>query len=239
MSGLIGGETGAIANSTDALVSAQHSAVTADALDGRMVALSSRIEGISAQAQMAGASASRAEALLVAFAARRSLDNGAPLGYLEGELRARFGDAQPRAVATIINAAQEPVTLVDLQEGLTDAAPALMGTGPSGDWWTATKREIANLVIVRKATSPSAVPERALERARQLLLGGRVDAALAEVERLPGRGKVDSWIQMARRYNEARRALDVIEAAAIIEPRTTAITPSTSATVPDDTPVPN
>jgi hypothetical protein len=44
---------------------------------------------------------------------------------------------------------------------------------------------------------------------------------------------------MARRYNEARRALDVIEAAAIIEPRTTAMTPSASARAPDDTPVPN
>ena len=239
ISGLMGSTAEPDDADQDTLTAVQHSATTADALDARMVALSARIEGISAQAQMAGASASRAEALLVAFATRRSLDNGAPLGYLEGELRARFGDAQPRAITTIINAAQEPVTLADLQEGLTVAAPALMGGGSNGDWWTATKREIANLVIVRKAASPSAVPQKALERARQLLLGGRVDAALAEVERLPGRSKVDSWVQMARRYNEARRALDVIEAAAIIEPRTTAMTPSASARAPDDTPVPN
>lgn len=216
-------------------------AVTATAsLDAQIAALATRMDAISAQAQSAGASASRAEALLVAFASRRALDNGAPLGYLEGELRTRFADAQPRAVATIINAAHEPVTLVDLQEGLNDVTPALVSTTSGGDWWSTTKREIANLIIVRKASSPSPVPEKALERARQLLLGGRVEAALAEVERLPGHGKADGWVQMARRYNEARRALDVIEAAAILEPRSVAITPSGDSTAPDkdDLPVP-
>jgi hypothetical protein len=231
-----------LTNASPALVSANGAvAVTATAsLDAQIATLATRMDAISAQAQSAGASASRAEALLVAFASRRALDNGAPLGYLEGELRTRFADAQPRAVATIINAAHEPVTLVDLQEGLNDVTPALVGTGSGGDWWSTTKREIANLIIVRKASSPSPVPEKALERARQLLLGGRVEAALAEVERLPGHGKADGWVQMARRYNEARRALDVIEAAAILEPRSVAITPSGDSTAPnrDDVPVP-
>jgi len=31
------------------------------------------------------------------------------------------------------------------------------------------------------------------------------------------------WLEQARRYNEAHRALDVIEAAAILEPRTAPI----------------
>lgn len=191
----------------------------AAALEAHMAALTSRLEDLSTRAQNAGGYASRAEALMVAFAARRALDNGAPLGYLEGELRLRFGEAQPRAVATIITAAHEPVTLADLQAGLIDATPALMGTAPGADWWTSTKRELASLIIVRKASSPSRIPQKAIEQARTLLLAGRTEAALAEVERLPGRAGADGWIQMARRYNEAHRALDVIEAAAILEPR--------------------
>ena len=50
--------------------------------------------------------------------------------------------------------------------------------------------------------------------------GGRVNAALAEVEHMPGRAVAEKWVQMARRYMEARRALDLIETAAILEPRT-------------------
>lgn len=189
------------------------------ALEARVGSLSARLDVLSAQAQNAGAYASRAEALMIAFAARRALDNGAPLGYIENELRVRFAEGQPRAVTTIINAAREPVTLADLQAGLTDATPALMGTATDTNWWEATKRELSSLVVMRKAMSPSRVPQKALEQARALLLAGRVEAALAEVERLPGRAKADVWVQMARRYNEARRAIDVIEAAAILEPR--------------------
>jgi hypothetical protein len=220
----------------------------ADALEARVAALNARLDGLAIQAQNAGAYASRAEALMIAFAARRALDTGAPLGYLEGELRVRFAQAQPRAVATIITAAHEPVTLADLQAGLSDATPALMGERPTTDWWAATKRELANLIIIRKANAPSRVPQRAVEQARTLLLAGRTEAALAEVERLPGHMGAESWVQMTRRYNEARRALDVIEAAAILEtrslPETAARTASqptvtSSALAPDDLPASN
>jgi hypothetical protein len=68
-------------------------------LEARLAAVSSRLDGITREADEAGGNAGRAEALLIAFAARRALDRGAPLGYLEGELRLRFADAQPRAVA--------------------------------------------------------------------------------------------------------------------------------------------
>jgi len=200
------------------------------ALEARVASLSARMDVLSSQAQNAGAYASRAEALMIAFAARRALDNGAPLGYIENELRVRFAEGQPRAVTTIITAAREPVTLADLQAGLTEATPALMGTAPDASWWEATKRELSSLIVMRKASSPSRVPQKALEQARALLLAGRVEAALAEVERLPGRSKADAWVQMARRYNEARRALDVIEAAAILEPRSIAAPAKAAAT---------
>src|SRR3546814_8195783 len=88
----------------------------AAALTTRVSELEDRIPRINVQAQAASGNAARAEGLLIAFAARRALDTGGPLGYIEGQLRLRFGRAQPRAVATIINAAREPVTLQDLQD---------------------------------------------------------------------------------------------------------------------------
>lgn len=192
---------------------------TLPALEARLAAVSAKLDTISRQAEDAGGNADRAEALLIAFAARRALDRGVPLGYLEGELRLRFADAQPRAVATIINAAASPVTLADLQARLSDLAPMLIGTSEKADWWSAAKRELSSLIIVRKAGAPSPEPQRVMERAQMMLSSGRVDAALGEIERMRNHEKADSWLQMARQYNEARRALDVIEAAAILEPK--------------------
>lgn len=200
--------------------------------EGRVAALSARLDALSAQAMTAGGHATRAEGVLIVSAVRRVLDSGGTLGYLEAELRARFGEAQPRAVSTIISAAAEPVTLTDLQAGLDAIAPALIGRRGSSDWWTATKRELAHLVIVRRASAPSPAPERALERARALLVAGRVEAAMREVETLPGSSHGKSWLEKARRYNEARRALDVVEAAAILDPR------ATPAAMPAQTPAP-
>jgi hypothetical protein len=198
-------------------------------LEARLAALSARLDAISAQADSAGGNAARAEGLLIAFAARRTLDRGSPLGYLEGELRLRFGGAQPRAVSTIITAASTPVTLTDLQASLDDVAPALIGADGKQDWWTATRRELANLVIVRKAGRPSPVPQKAIEHAKLLLSAERVDNAVEEIERLPHHEGADEWLQKARQYNEARRALDVIEAAAILEPLTVPITARSTA----------
>ena len=200
-------------------------------LETRLAAVSAKLDSISQQANDAGSNAGRAEALLIAFAARRALDRGASLGYLEGELRLRFADAQPRAVATIINAAASPVTISDLQSKLDDLTPALVGADTKADWWASAKQELSSLIIVRKAGAPSAEPQKVLERASLLLSTGRIDTAIKEIERLPNRAKADGWLQMARQYNEARRALDVIEAAAILEPKRLAtLTPVNGAT---------
>lgn len=191
----------------------------ASELEARLAVVSTKLDSISQQAANAGGNAARAEALLIAFAARRALDRGAPLGYLEGELRLRFADAQPRAVATIINAAASPVTVPDLQMRLQELTPTLAGTRAETDWWTAARRELSSLIIVRKAGAPSPEPRKVVERAQMLLASGRVDTALTEIERMRNHEKADAWLQMARQYNEARRALDVIEAAAILEPK--------------------
>jgi thioredoxin-like negative regulator of GroEL len=70
-------------------------------------------------------------------------------------------------------------------------------------------------VIVRKAGTPSPLPEDRLDRARRLLEGGQVEAAHAEVARLPGARQAGNWLAAAKRYVVARHALDILENAAI------------------------
>lgn len=195
----------------------------------RVSQLERQIVEIDAQSRSAVGNADRAEGLLVAFAARRALDRGVPLGYIEGLLRQRFGNTQRQAIATIITASQQPVTLEELQQGLQEAGPDLTGVAPDQNWWTALKAELGELVLVRKADSPRTAPAARLERASRRLDAGQVDVALAEVLRMPGRESAGTWIANARRYVAARRALDTIETAALLEPRAP---PSTLADTP-------
>lgn len=185
----------------------------------RVNELEERVGEIDNQSRAAVGNADRAEGLLVAFAARRALDRGVPLGYIEGLLRRRFGDSQRQAVATIITAARQPVTLDELQEGLQDVGPELTGVGPDQNWWNALKAELSGIITVRKAGTPSTMPAERLRRATRRLEAGQVDVALAEVLRMPGQANAAEWIANARRYVAARRALDTIETAALLEPR--------------------
>lgn len=185
----------------------------------RVNQLEERIGEIDNQSRAAVGNADRAEGLLVAFAARRALDRGVPLGYIEGLLRRRFGRSQRQAVATIITAARQPVTLDELQEGLQEVGPDLTGVGPDQNWWTALRAELSGIVTIRKAGTPSTMPAERLRRAKRRLEAGQVDVALAEVLRMPGQAQAKEWIADARRYVAARRALDTIETAALLEPR--------------------
>jgi len=190
--------------------------------DGALADLEDRLSRINVQAQAASGNAARAEGLLIAFAARRALDRGSPLGYIDPQLRLRFGDAQPKAVTTIINASRRPVTLEELAAGLDEVGPALT-TGSSGEgFWSDFKRELSDLFVIRRQGTPSPAPQRRLTRAKRYIETGNVDAAIAEIEKLPGVEQDEDsmkWMERARRYNEARRALDVIETAAILEPQ--------------------
>ena len=185
----------------------------------RVSQLEERIGRVDYQSRTAVGNADRAEGLLVAFAARRALDRGVALGYIEGLLRQRFGESQRQAVATIITASHQPVTLEELQEGLQEIGPQLTGVGPDQNWWNALKNEFSGLITVRKAGTPSTVPAERLRRATRRLESGQVDVALAEVLRMPGQAHASAWIADARRYVSARRALDTIETAALLDPR--------------------
>ena len=127
----------------------------------------------------------------------------------------RFAATQPRAVATIIAAARQPVTLEQLRAGLDAVAPELVAGGPDEGWWAGLKRGFSGVFVVREASSASPDPNARIARARLAIENGQVDLALAEVARLPNRDKATAWIAMARRYVESHRALDLLEAAAI------------------------
>lgn len=198
------------------------SADGADALPARVAELEQRLSRITLEAASASGNASRAEGLLVAFAVRRALDRGLSLGYLDAQLRLRFGDDQPNAVKTIIETSRDPVTLEQLRAGLDMIAPELVGrNGDDASLWTGLRRELGELFVVRAAGTQSPRATERLDRARRYLAGGMADKAIAEVEAMPGAGAgaANEWLIDARRYHEARRALDLIETAAILEPR--------------------
>ena len=156
--------------------------------------------------------------LVIAFAARRAVERGVALGYLEPLLVERFGAAHQRAVATIVTAAQAPVTQAQLIEDYEKLGPLLRGKGPDESWWTGVRRELGSLVAIRRNDVPSPRPAARYDRALSHLEAGEVDSALAETMRLPGaaRPEAQGWITQARRLIAARRALDEIESGALV-----------------------
>lgn len=189
------------------------------AMETRLALLEERLSRVDAEADAASGNAARAEALLIASAARRMIDKGAPLGYIEDQLKLRFADAQPNAVRIIIETARSPVTLDQLNGGLVALAPSLARAPAQEDAWTRIRREVSNLFVIRRESTPSPDPRSRVERASLLLASGKIDEAVAEVGRLPGADAAGNWIAAARRYEAVQRALDLIETTAMLEPR--------------------
>ena len=187
-------------------------------LDQRIAAAEQRIARLDLQGQAAAGNAARAEGLLIAFSARRALDRGKDLGFLADQLRLRFGDAMPNAVQTVVAFGQNPITLDQLVAQLDGMAGDLAATDRSFSW-DQIRGELAQLFVIRSETTPSPQPRRRLERARLFLQSGRVEAAVAEVRNLPGAANAGAWIRNAQRYATAQNALDLIETAAVLEPR--------------------
>ncbi len=212
--------------------------VAADpAMVTRVETLEGKVADIETQAKEATGDASRAEGLLVAFAARRALDQGVGLGYIEGLLRERFGGTQAQAVGTILTAARTPVTLADLQNGLDAVAPVLAAGGtPNESWWQSFRNAVTGMVVVRRAGEASTLPADRVTRAQRMLDAGQVDGALAEIARLTDHHAADAWIIAARRYLVGRAALDQIETAALLDPTTPTPNPQRPPTAPADPP---
>jgi hypothetical protein len=187
-------------------------------LDQRLAAAEQRLARLDLQAQAAASNAARAEGLLIAFATRRAVERGAELGYLADQLRLRFGDQWPNAVATIIDFSRKPVRLDGLVARLEGLGPQLRerDTGPS---FATFQRELSQLFVVRRESTPSPQPERRLERARWALEQGRYQTAIDEVRNMPGAAKAEGWIADAERYRDVMRALETIETAAVLDQR--------------------
>ena len=187
-------------------------------IDQRLAAAEQRLARLDLQAQAAAGNAARAEGLLIAFATRRALEKGAELGYLADQLRLRFGDALPNAVDTIIRTSRDPITLDQLIARLEGLSPRLAQPNDQRGW-ARFGEELSQLFVIRRESAPSPQPERRLERARLFLESGRTQSAIAEVRNLPGADEAEGWIRDAERYAAAQRALDLIETAAVLEPR--------------------
>ena len=220
---MLGAETAEVAAAPDRATSpamfAEPPAATGDSgLSLRMADLESRLARITVQADMASGNAARAEGLLIAFATRRALDSGRSLGYLDEQLQLRFGAAQPEAVSIIREFAENPIT----QEALIDELESLSGaltTDTDDGFWGSLQREAAELFLIRHAGTPSTASAQRLDRARRFVRNGNVAAAIAEVEKMPGSAKAAGWLDRARRYAKVQEQLDVLETAAIFEPK--------------------
>jgi len=188
------------------------------ALEGQVAALEARAAAVTADAGAAGGQAARGEALLTMAAVRRAAERGEPLGYLEQQLRLRFGAVEPRAVELTIRAARRPVTAEALRAELEALAPRLLGSDPAEGLVERLRGELGRLVVVRRAGEAPARPQRRLDAARRLLAGGQVAAAQAEVAALPGAALAAGWQDAARRLVLLDRALDALDRAALTAP---------------------
>ena len=187
-------------------------------LDSRVAAMEQRLAKIDLQIQAASGNAARTEGLLVAFAARRTIERGEPLGYLADQLTLRFGDGHPNAVRTVVNFSRNPVTLDQLAARLEGLAPQLVKAPPDEGAISWLGHELSSLFVIRRESTPSPEPQQRLDRARLFLESGRVEPAIAEVQHLPNAKQAAGWIADAQRYNQARNALALLETTAILDP---------------------
>jgi len=188
-------------------------------MEARVTAMEQRLAQLDLRAQAASGNAARAEGLLIAFAARRALERGSPLGYLADQLRLRFADAQPRAVGTVIAAAANPITLDQLIARLDGLHSQLAGPPDDEGVLAWLRREAGTLFVIRREDTPSPAAEQRLQRARLFLETGRIDPAIAEVRLLPNAGSAAAWVTDARRYSAAQHALELLETTAILDAR--------------------
>ncbi|MCH7863058.1 MAG: hypothetical protein IH998_15620, partial [Proteobacteria bacterium] len=153
-------------------------------LAGKLDQIELRLRDADGSARNAASYATRAERMLIVLATRRALERGQPLGPLEGQLKQRFGEHDGDAVAAILRAAAQPVTLEDLRLALDTLGPRL-ANDPGDSLWNRVRRMLGNLVVLRQADTPSPLPAERLRRARRALDRGDVEAALAEVAHMP------------------------------------------------------
>jgi Mitochondrial inner membrane protein len=141
---------------------------------------------------------------------------------------ARFGSSQPRAVMTILQASQTPVTAQSLQAELT-AIENLLVTGTREETlWATIQREFSELFVLRKSDSPSPAPTQRMLRTHAFVESGNISGAIAEIPAMPGAAApaVQNWLGRAKAYDQTRKALDTLERSALAAPPIMAAPPA-------------
>ncbi len=184
----------------------------------RIQALEARLASVESETRENAGSFDRADALLIAFAARRAIDRGVPLGYLEGLLMNRFGARHQYAVARVITAGRSPERLDKLTEDYRALEDTLRGGAPDEKWYESLRRQVGTLASIRYADKPNPRPRARYDRALAALEAGEVSAAISETQRLPAApgSSVQAWTERAKRYVATQRALDELESAALV-----------------------
>jgi hypothetical protein len=197
----------------------QQAPLTLDAAEARMAMLEARLADAEQRAATARDDASRAERLLILASARRAVDHGAQLGYLEAMLQREFAQTYPRDVGLIAGGARQPVTLDQLSLELSNLTGSLK-TAPGEEGWVGNlMSDLRGLAVVRKSDAPSDAPAKRLERAQRAMARDQVDLAITEVAAMPGAAKARAWLDRARRYVAVHQALDRLEAVTILNPQ--------------------
>ncbi len=185
--------------------------------NAEIAALEARLARVENATQRAEGFAGRADALVVAFAARRAIDRGVALGYLEPLLVDRFGAQHQQAVSTIVTASHQPVRLNDLIGEYETLGPDLRRGGPQDSWWTNFRRELGSLIEVHPRQASCDQSRCALSagaaKARRLVTSTRRSRRPCAC---PAPPTCSHWIAKARRYVAAHRALDELESAALL-----------------------
>jgi len=180
--------------------------------EAHMAKIEEKLAIIDQQADSASNDASRAERMMIAFAARRAIERGASLGYLEGALMRQFGSADANAVSAIIKGARAPVTLEQLEEGLDAARPSLLAVGAPAGWFKRIWSDMGRLAVIKHEGEDRLSPDQRFDRARRALERDRVEVAIREVQALPGQTDAKPWLDRAHSYLQVRKALDRLEA---------------------------
>lgn len=180
--------------------------------EAHMAKIEEKLAIIDQLADSASNDASRAERMMIAFAARRAIERGAALGYLEGALMRQFGSTDPNAVAAIIKGARAPVTLEQLEEGLDAARTGLITAPADAGWFKRIWNDMGSLAVIKHEGEDRLSPEQRFDRAGRALERDRVEVAIREVEALPGQTDAKPWLARARHYVQVRKALDQLEA---------------------------
>lgn len=184
----------------------------------KVAALEKRIAQIDQQDGAAVAFSPSRGGVATALRARRALDSGASLSFIQAQLTQRFGDRYPQAVDALQQLANEPVTLDELRDDIARRGDAVIGRGGEASLWSRIQLELGELFMLRERGEPSTSPAHILQRAEEDISKGDLKSAIEKIAALPKNDASDAWLKSARRYQNAKDALDRIERGALSQP---------------------